>query len=174
MGARRLAPEGRSKKRRRQRGAGVQPTPEEILSECETLLRTPLTDWDDIYFKLRASPLKDDFTRERFVRTPVSVIRWATKRALDHEQEQANLQALTTARLTATLIQIAHGFSGSKGPAPRLQVKDFLPFPDWKPDIEAAEGPDEVTRYLLSNLARARRIPMHVFSALMTPATRQS
>lgn len=101
-------------------------------------------------------------------------MRWAIKRALDHEQEQANLQALATARLTTTLIQIAHGFSGSKGPAPKLQVKDFLPFPDWKPDSEAAEGPDEITKYVLRNLVKSQRIPIHVFTALVTPAERRS
>lgn len=108
------------------------------------------------------------------MRTPVAVIRWALKRTLDHEQEQANLRALATARLTTTVIQVAHGFSGSKGPAPKLQAKDFLPYPDWAPEIEAREGPDEVTRFTLGQLARARKIPVHVFTALMTPTDPRS
>lgn len=84
------------------------------------------------------------------------------------------MQALATARLTTTLIQIAHGLSGSKGPAPKLQPKDFLPYPDWQPDTETSEGPDEITRYTLGHLAKAQRIPVHVFAALVTPAERRS
>lgn len=106
------------------------------------------------------------------MRTPVSTIRWAIKRCLDHEQEEANIKALATARLTTTLIQIAHGFSGSKSRLPKIQTKDFLPYPDWQPERQAADGPDEVTKYTLGQLVRTQRIPLHVFTALVSPVRR--
>lgn len=116
------------------------------------------------------SPLGTDFPRERFLRTPVRVIRWTLRQLEDYEQSKANLEALTTARLTQVVLQIAHGFSGSKRAAPRITAKDFLPYPDWRPASQEADGPDQPTRFILSELGHKRQIPMHVLTALMTPA----
>jgi len=86
------------------------------------------------------------------------------------EQAEANMNALATARLTQLVLQVAHGFSGSKRPAPKVAVKDFLPYPDWRPIAAEAEGPDQPTKFVLSELGQKRMIPIHVFAALMTPA----
>ena len=115
------------------------------------------------------SPLGDDFPRERFLRTPVSTIRWTLRQIDDREQSKTNLQALPTARLTQILLQIAHGFSGSKRAAPKTKVQEFLPFPDWRPSTMEAEGPDQPTRFILTELGRQRRLPIHVLTALLTP-----
>lgn len=86
------------------------------------------------------------------------------------EQAEANMNALTTARLTQLVLQVAHGFSGSKRPAPKVAVKDFLPYPDWRPSSTAeAQGPDQPTKFILSELGRKHLIPIHVLAALMTP-----
>jgi hypothetical protein len=119
------------------------------------------------------SPLGDDFPRERFLRTPINAIRWALRQLDDHEQSRANLAALPTARLTQILLQIAHGFSGSKRAAPKTKVQEFLPFPDWRPSTTEAEGPDQPTRFILTELGKQRRLPVHVLTALLTPAERQ-
>ena len=91
----------------------------------------------------------------------------------DREQSEANLRALPVARLTQVLIQIAHGFSGAKGQPPKLEVKDFLPYPNWNPAGGQADGPSPPTRFILTELGKRRALPMHVFAALMTPADRQ-
>lgn len=97
------------------------------------------------------------------------VIRWVLRELDNLEYGQANLQALPVARLTTTLIGIAHGFSGSKRAAPKVEVKDFLPFPDWKPEGAIAAGPSADTVKRLKELLSKRLIPMHVFTALISP-----
>lgn len=79
------------------------------------------------------------------------------------------MAAITTARLTQIVVQVAHAFSGSKQAAPKSKVTEFLPFPDWKPASHEADGPDQPTRFVLSELVRTRQIPLHVFTALSTP-----
>ena len=119
---------------------------------------------------MRASALGADFPRERFLRTPVSTIRMVLRELEQREQAEANLNALATARLTQLVIQVAHGFSGSKRPAPKIAAKDFLPYPDWRPIATEADGPDQPTKFVLSELGQKRMIPIHVLAALMTPA----
>jgi hypothetical protein len=82
-----------------------------------------------------------------------------------------NTESVTTAQLTTVLVKIAHGFSGSKSAAPKVQPRDFLPFPDWKPASDVADGPDAPTKFILSELVRTRCIPLHVYAALATGAT---
>lgn len=92
-------------------------------------------------------------------------------RELDQrEQAEANTNAVTTARLAQLVLQVAHGFSGSKRPAPKVAVKDFLPYPNWRPSTADAGGPDQPTKFILSELGRNRQLPVHVVAALMTPA----
>lgn len=119
------------------------------------------------------SALGDDFPRERFLRTPISIIRWALREIDDRDKALANLTALPVARLTQILIQIAHGFSGSKRPAPKLEIKDFLPYPDFRPASHTADGPDAGTKFILTELGKQRRIPIHVLTALLTPVEQQ-
>jgi len=83
----------------------------------------------------------------------------------------ANTQSVSTARLTAVLIQIAHGLSGSKKPAPKIHPREFLPFPDWKPVAAAADGPDAPTKFILTELVRTRQLPLHVYAALAAGAS---
>ena len=65
------------------------------------------------------------------------------------------------------VISIAFGLSGAKGSPPKIQLKDFLPFPDWQPmGEEAPEGPTPETRALLQRLLRERKIPLTVYTQL--------
>lgn len=83
------------------------------------------------------------------------------------------MQALATARLCQIVVQVAHGFSGSKRTAPKVSPKDFLPYPNWRPATEGADGPDQPTKFILSELGKQRLIPIHVMVSLMTPPDRQ-
>jgi hypothetical protein len=67
------------------------------------------------------------------------------------------------------LINVAHGFSGSKGKAPKINVKDFLPFPDWEPEAKKNEGPSDSTAKVLVKLLKKRAIPTYVFTSLKSP-----
>jgi len=114
------------------------------------------------------SDIGQDYPRERFVRTPVGTIRRVLRHLDDLEQRKANERALTTARLSQLVVQIAHGFSGSKKSPPKVTAKEFLPYPDWKPSSEQGDGPDQPTKFVLTQLVRQMRVPLHVYTALMT------
>ena len=119
------------------------------------------------------SEIGADYPRERFLRTPVSTIRRVLRHLDDREQRKANEKALTTARLTQLVVQIAHGFSGSKKTPPKVNAKDFLPYPEWRPTSEEASGPDQPTKFVLTQLVREMRVPLHVYTALMTGQSSQ-
>ena len=122
-----------------------------------------------IYVRIRTSALGPDFPRERFLRTPISTLRWVLRVIDDREKGQANLEAVPVARLTQIVLQVAHGFSGSKRAAPKINAKDFLPYPDWRPASSQADGPSNPTKFVLATLGRKRLLPAHVLAALMTP-----
>ena len=120
---------------------------------------------------MRSSPVGGDFTPERFLRTPISTIRWLLRQIDDLDRGRANTASASTARLAAVVVQVAHGFSGSKRPAPKVQPREFLPFPDWKPAAAPSDGPDAPTKFILSELVRTRRVPLHVYAALAAGAS---
>jgi hypothetical protein len=126
-----------------------------------------------IYVRIRTSALGADFPADRFLRTPINTIRWMLRVIDDREKGQANLEAVPVARLTQILIQIAHGFSGSKRAAPKINVRDFLPYPEWRPASSQADGPSNPTKFVLASLGRKQMLPAHVLAALMTPVERR-
>ena len=84
---------------------------------------------------------------------------------IQKEQADANLASLSTARMCDLVLRVAHGMSGSKkkvGGAPR----DWLPFPEFRPEAQKAEQADEPTKFILSELVRSFEIPVYVFVAL--------
>jgi len=115
------------------------------------------------------SALGSDFPRTEFVRTPIRLINEALKEVSDHEQATANINSMTTANLVNVVLQVAHGLSGSKRNAPKVKTKDYLPFPNWEPESISRTKLDESTKKVLVALVKARKLPMHVFSSLMTP-----
>ena len=125
-----------------------------------------MTDWDAIYFRVRSSPVGGDFSPTTFVRTPISTIRWLLRQIDDEERGRLNITSMSTAKLASIVVQVAHSFSGSRRQAPKAPPRDFLPFPDWKPSTALTDGPDAPTKFVLSELVRTRRIPLHVYAAL--------
>lgn len=140
-------------------------TPEEQLDSLGAYLRSPLTDWDSFYFRIRTSPIGADFPRERFLRTPISVLKWVMDKVVDKEQADANLTSLSTARMADLLLRVAHSFGGSKKPV-RSMPKDWLPFPNYKPSAKEADQADEPTKFILTELVQRFEIPVYVFVAL--------
>ena len=96
---------------------------------------------------------------------------------LDYVQQQemhaANRDQISTAQLNVLLLNVAHGFSGSKRRPPDAKPKDFLPFPDYRGPNELRDGPDQPTKFVLAELAKARRIPAYVLVSLTKPASIQ-
>jgi len=128
-------------------------------------MRSPLTDWDSFYFRIRTSSIGEDFPRERFLRTPISTLKWVLDKIVDKEQAEANLSSLSTARMADLLLKVAHGFSGSKRPAKGV-AKDWLPYPDYRPSKREADQADEPTKFILSELVHRFEIPVYIFVAL--------
>jgi len=140
-----------------------------VLKTCERTLKTPDTNWDSIYFRLRTSVLGEDFPRDRFVRTPIGAIVSALQYIDDEEQRLLNLSSSATAKLAVQVVHIAHAMSGSRGRKPKVQIKDFLPFPDWCPESSKKDGPDIETKKILTDLLKKRKISMAVYAQLVTP-----
>lgn len=83
----------------------------------------------------------------------------------------ADVQSFTTARLAALVVQIAHGMSGAKGPAPKITAKDYLPFGQAAQlSTTATDGPSEATKLVLIDVMKRGEIPPAVFHSLYTPA----
>jgi hypothetical protein len=114
------------------------------------------------------SQLGSDFPRERFLRTPIAVIRWVLRQIDDYEKAAANIASVTTAQLTQVVIQAAHSFSQSRGAGPTTKPQQFLPFPDWQPEGEKKQQLDPATKTILAKLLKKGQIPIHVFAALTT------
>ena len=104
----------------------------------------------------------EDVPRERFLRTPISMLKWVLDRITEKEQAEANVASLSTARMADLLLKVAHGFSGSKKAAKGVP-RDWLPFPDYRPSGKESEQADQPTKFILPELCR---YPMHVFVAL--------
>lgn len=95
-------------------------------------------------------------------------------RALEYidneEKRQHNVAASTTAKLCLQVIAIAHGMAGSK--APKHELKDFLPFPDWTPENIRPDGPSDQTRTIMTSLLKQGLLPMGVYAQLITAPDR--
>ena len=122
---------------------------------------------------LRASPLGYAYPPDVFTRTPVTQISWLLEEVNTINCEKANVASYTAAQLISVVLSVAYGFAGGKGPKPTLTPKDFLPFPDVerRRNRGVRRGPGESTSTALKRLLRESRIPIHVFTALITPLT---
>ena len=118
-----------------------------------------------------------DYYPEKFLRTPTQTLRQLLLLSENENQRQANQLSVSAGYVTSYLLQIAHGFSGSKKAPPKTTAKDFLPFPEWEP-LEGTENrtdrPSELTRSVLKTLLIKRKLPIHVYIALDNKAKEQS
>lgn len=87
------------------------------------------------------------------------------------EQRQANIQSAAVGKLGVQMAYLAWGFAGGKGGKPQVELRHFLPFPEWQPLQEHTlpVGPTPETRMLLTQLFKERRIPAHVYTQLTSP-----
>jgi hypothetical protein len=120
--------------------------------------------------RLRTSALGADYPRERFLRTPISALGEVMLYLESEEQRQANIQSAAVGKLGVQLAYIAWGFAGGKGGKPQVELKQFLPFPEWEPlsNNTPRDEPTPETRSTLALLFKERRIPAHVYTQLTT------
>ena len=96
-----------------------------------------------------------------FLRTPLGLIGYVLSKWYDEEKRRANVNSISTAKLSQIVLSVAHAFGGSKEPS-RTKISDFLPF---EIDEDKAEAED-ITKQILTKLIRSGRIPTHVVAAL--------
>ena len=105
-----------------------------------------------------------------FLRTPVRALGKIFDHIAAQEQHAANRDSTTQAQMAHLLLMLGHAYSGSKKAAPRTKPREFLPYPDFKGKDQEGKGPDKATTFVLSEVARQRRIPPYVLVALITSA----
>lgn len=93
------------------------------------------------------------------------MLKWVLDRVTEKEQADSNLSSVSTARLCDLLLRVAHGFGGSKKNV-RSAPRDWLPYPDFRPNGKEAEQADEATKFVLAELVQRFQIPVYVFVAL--------
>jgi len=118
-----------------------------------------LTKWDEIYFRLSASDLKDsrwegnNFGKQR-VKDVVVALKWLEK----HDVTKYNINSISTAKLGTVVVG---ALAGKKA---RTSVDDFLPFDTKK--IKKENGLSDDSLAVLKKLMRSRRMDGRVIALL--------
>jgi len=119
-----------------------------------------LTKWDEIYFRLNASDLKDrrwdgsNFGKQR-VKDVITALKWIEK----HDITKYNIHSISTAKLGTVVV----GALGGK--KARVSVDDFLPFDTKK--IKKENGLSDESLAVLQRLMRSRRMDGRVIALLV-------
>ena len=118
-----------------------------------------MTKWDEIYFRLNASDLKDrrwdgsSFGKQR-VKDVITALKWLEK----HDITKYNIHSISTAKLGTVVV----GALGGK--KARVSVDDFLPFDTKK--IKKENGLSDVSLAVLQRLMRSRKMDGRVIGLL--------
>jgi hypothetical protein len=119
-----------------------------------------LTKWDEIYFRLNASDLKDErwqghqFGRQR-VKDVTAALGWLEK----HDIAKYNINSISTAKLGTVVVG---ALAGKKA---RISVDDFLPFDTKR--IKKENGLSDESLAVLQKLMRTRRMDGRVIALLV-------
>jgi hypothetical protein len=119
-----------------------------------------LTKWDEIYFRLNASDLKDkrwdgsSFGKQR-VKDVITALKWLEK----HDITKYNIHSISTAKLGTVVV----GALGGK--KARVSVDDFLPFDTKK--IKKENGLSDESLVVLQRLMGSRRMDGRVIALLV-------
>ena len=118
-----------------------------------------MTKWDEIYFRLNASDLKDrrwdgsSFGKQR-VKDVITALKWLEK----HDITKYNIHSISTAKLGTVVV----GALGGK--KARVSVDDFLPFDTKK--IKKENGLSDDSLAVLQRLMRSRKMDGRVIALL--------
>lgn len=118
-----------------------------------------LTRWDDLYFRLSASDLKDErWTAVNFGRQRVKDVAAALKWLEKHDTTRYNIQSIATAKLGTVVVGALAGKKAKATP------DDFLPFDTRKLKKEAGVTDESMT--VLRELMKTRRMNGRVIALL--------
>jgi hypothetical protein len=118
-----------------------------------------LTKWDEIYFRLNSSDLKDrrwesnNFGRQR-VKDVVTALKWLEK----HDITKYNINSISTAKLGTVVV----GALGGK--KAKVSVDDFLPFDTKR--IKKESGISDESIGVLQRLLRTKKMDGRVIALL--------
>ena len=118
-----------------------------------------MTKWDEIYFRLSASDLKDgrwesvNFGKQR-VKDVVTALKWLEK----YDITKYNINSISTAKLGTVVVG---ALAGKKA---RTSIDDFLPFDTKR--IKKENGLSDESLKVLQRLMRSRRMDGRVIALL--------
>jgi hypothetical protein len=123
-----------------------------------------LTDWNEIYFRLSASDLKDErWHADQFGRQPLFVVKKALGYLDKHDMAKYNVQSVAIAKLGT---MVAGMMAGQKS---KVKPEDFMPF-----DLNALKKQSGVTDeslIILRRVMKTRKIDGRVIALLAEDLT---
>ena len=118
-----------------------------------------LTRWDDLYFRLSASDLKDErWTAANFGRQRVKDVAAALKWLERHDTNKYNIQSISTAKLGTVVVGALAGKKAKAVP------DDFLPFDTRR--LKKETGLTDESMEVLQRLMKTRRMNGRVIALL--------
>lgn len=98
---------------------------------------------------------------ERFLRLPLKCVYEVIRLESERQKRKANINSISTARLSGIIISIAQSF-GKQGKAQPVPLDQLLPFPL---DEDATAAMAE-TKEIYKKLLAQRKLPIHVIGGL--------
>lgn len=115
----------------------------------------------NVYTEFRDTPAGRDVGMNRFLRLPMRCVYEVVKIESERKKRQANIDSISTARLTGVVISIAQSFS-KEGKSQPIPLDQLLPYPL---DEDASTLMAE-TKEIYKKLLAQRKLPIHVIGGL--------
>ena len=115
----------------------------------------------NVYTEFRDTPAGRDVGMNRFLRLPMRCVYEVVKIESERKKRQANIDSISTARLTGVVLAIAQSFS-KEGKSQPIPLDQLLPYPL---DEDASTLMAE-TKEIYKKLLAQRKLPIHVIGGL--------
>lgn len=115
----------------------------------------------NVYTEFRDTPAGRDVGMNRFLRLPMKCVYEVVKIESERKKRKANIDSISTARLTGVVISIAQSFS-KEGKSQPIPLDQLLPYPL---DEDASTLMAE-TKEIYKKLLAQRKLPIHVIGGL--------
>ena len=110
----------------------------------------------NVYTEFRDTPAGRDVGMNRFLRLPMRCVYEVVKIESERKKRQANIDSISTARLTGVVISIAQSFS-KQGKSQPIPLDQLLPYPLDEDASTIMAETKEIYKKLL-----AQKLPIHV------------
>lgn len=115
----------------------------------------------NVYTEFRDTPAGRDVGMTRFLRLPMRCVYEVVKIESERKKRQANIDSISTARLTGVVLAIAQSFS-KEGKSQPIPLDQLLPYPL---DEDASTLMAE-TKEIYKKLLAQRKLPIHVIAGI--------